>query len=62
MSAQSNQAMVLGLLWTLIVVIVAIIIIVVLLKLVFAIIAIGPFTIEYQDIHSILILTKTAGI
>ena len=37
--------MVLGLLWTIIVIIVAIIIIVVLLKLVFAIIAIGPYAV-----------------
>jgi hypothetical protein len=44
--------MVLGLLWTIILVIVAIIIIVVLLKLVFAIIAIGPYAVyeEHQDV------------
>jgi hypothetical protein len=53
--------MVLGLLWTLIVVIVAIIIIIVLLKLVFAIIAIGPFAIDDQDIHTILTLVKAGG-
>ena len=43
---------VLGLLWTIIVVIVAIIIIIVLLKLVFAIIAIGPYAVydAHQDI------------
>ena len=44
--------MVLGLLWTIILVIVAIIIIVVLLKLVFAIIAIGPYAVydTHQDV------------
>ena len=42
--------MVLGLLWTIILVIIAIIIIVVLLKLVFAIIAIGPYAV-YDDAH-----------
>ena len=44
--------MVLGLLWTIIVIIVAIIIIVVLLKLVFAIIAIGPYAVydAHQDV------------
>jgi hypothetical protein len=44
--------MVLGLLWTIILIIVAIIIIIVLLKLVFAIIAIGPYTVydAHQDI------------
>ena len=44
--------MVLGLLWTIIVVIVAIIIIIVLLRLVFAIIAIGPYAVydAHQDI------------
>ena len=41
--------MVLGLLWTIIVIIVAIIIIIVLLKLVFAIIAIGPYAV--YDAH-----------
>jgi hypothetical protein len=43
--------MVLGLLWTIILVIVAIIIIIVLLKLVFAIIAIGPYAVDdaHQD-------------
>jgi hypothetical protein len=53
--------MVLGLLWTLIVVIVAIIIIIVLLKLVFAIIAIGPFAVDHQDMHTILVLVKANG-
>jgi hypothetical protein len=42
--------MVLGLLWTIILIIVVIIIIVVLLKLVFAIIAIGPYAV-YDDAH-----------
>jgi hypothetical protein len=42
--------MVLGLLWTIILVIIAIIIIIVLLKLVFAIIAIGPYA-AYDDAH-----------
>ena len=44
--------MVLGLLWTIILVIIAIIIIVVLLKLVFAIIAIGPYAVydAHQDV------------
>ena len=37
--------MVLGLLWTIILIIIAIIIIIVLLKLVFAIIAIGPYAV-----------------
>jgi hypothetical protein len=41
--------MVLGLLWTIIVIIVAIIIIIVLLKLVFAIIAIGPYVVYNAD-------------
>jgi hypothetical protein len=45
--------MVLNLLWTIIVVIVAIIIIVVLLKLVFAIIAIGPYAV-YDAHHDVM--------
>jgi hypothetical protein len=46
--------MVLGLLWTIILIIVAIIIIIVLLKLVFAIIAIGPYAVydAHQDVMS----------
>jgi hypothetical protein len=50
--------MVLGLLWTIIVIIVAVIIIVVLLKLVFAIIAIGPYAV-YDDAHQDVPLTRT---
>jgi hypothetical protein len=44
--------MVLGLLWTIILIIIAIIIIIVLLKLVFAIIAIGPYAVydTHQDV------------
>jgi len=56
--------MVLGLLWTIILVIVAIIIIVVLLKLVFAIIAIGPYAVydAHQDVmnaYNLLLLPLT---
>jgi hypothetical protein len=41
--------MVLGMLWTIVSIIVVIIIIIVLLKLVFAIIALGPVTMEQQQ-------------
>jgi hypothetical protein len=50
--------MVFGLLWTIIVVLVVIIIIVVLLKVLFAVIAIGPVTLEQHVIQAITIFAQ----
>jgi hypothetical protein len=50
--------MVFGLLWTIIVVVVVIIIIVVLLKVLFAVIAIGPVTLEQQVIQAITMFAQ----
>jgi hypothetical protein len=50
--------MVFGLLWTIIVVVVVIIIIVVLLKVLFAVIAIGPVTLEQHDIRAITMFAQ----
>ena len=56
------QSMVFGLLWTIIVVLVVIIIIVVLLKVLFAVIAIGPVTLEQDEIQAITSIAQTPQI